>query len=96
METRAVITVGMDVHVDNTVFDLFDPAAPRHRQHRTATVPTTAQGIESVLRPLEGQCRVAFEVGTQAQWLAAIVRPLAAEVQVANPRPDPLALSRRP
>ncbi len=80
-----MITVGMDVHVDNTVFDLFDPAAERHRQHRTATVPTTAEGIESVLRPLNGQCRVAFEVGTQAQWLAAIVRPLAAEVQVANP-----------
>lgn len=80
-----MITVGMDVHVDNTVFDLFDPVAPRHRQHRTVTVPTTADGIASVLKPLHGRCRVAFEVGTQAQWLAAVVRPLAAEVQVANP-----------
>ena len=52
--------------------------------------PTTAQGIESVLRRPEGQCRVAYEVDAQARWAAAIVRPLAAEFQVAKSRPDPL------
>ncbi len=88
-----MITVGTDVYDNNTVFNLFDPAAPRHCQHRTATVPTTAQGTVSVLRRLEGPCRVAFKVGAQARWPAAIVRPVAAEFQVAKPRPDPLALS---
>ncbi len=77
--------VGMDVHKDSTVFDLFDPQAERGRQHRIVTVDSTTEGIESVLRPLERRCKVAFEVGIQAQWVAAIVRPLAAEVQVANP-----------
>lgn len=80
-----MMIVGMDVHFHNTVFDLFDPDAATGRQHRTVTRPTTAEGIESVLRPLNGECRVAFEVGTQAQWVAKVVRPLAAEVQVANP-----------
>ena len=80
-----MINVGMDVHSGKTVFHLFDPTAEPKKQHRTATVPTTAEGIESVLRPLDGQCRLTFEVGTQAQWVAQIVRPLAAEVQVANP-----------
>lgn len=80
-----MIYVGMDVHSGKTVFDLFDPAAEPKRQHRTVTVPTTAEGIESVLRPMNGRCRLAFEAGTQAQWVAGIVRPLAAEVQVANP-----------
>jgi len=75
----------MDVHKDSTVFDLFDPAAPKPKQHRTATVPTTAEGIRSVLEPLTGRCRVVFEIGLQAQWVASVVRPLAAEVQVANP-----------
>jgi transposase len=77
--------IGMDVHKDSTVFCLFDPAAEPSCQYRHVTVPTTREGIESVLRPLNGQCRVVFEVGTQAQWVASIVRPLAAEVQVANP-----------
>lgn len=80
-----MITVGMDVHVDKTVCHFFDPAAEPARQHRHATVPTTAEGLRSALAPLKGQCRVAFEVGTQAQWVASVVRPLAAEVQVANP-----------
>lgn len=80
-----MISVGMDVHLHNTVCDLFDPTAEPDKQHRIRTVPTTREGLESVLRPLGGRCRVVFEVGTQAQWIASIVRPLAAEVQVANP-----------
>lgn len=80
-----MLTVGMDVHRDSITFDLFDPSVEPHRQHRTVTTPTTKDAIESVLKPLGGQCRVAFEVGTPAQWVASIVRPLAAEVQVANP-----------
>src|SRR5205809_1112169 len=77
--------IGMDVHKDSTVFCLFDPAAEPSRQYRHVTAPTTREGIESVLRPLNGRCRVVFEVGTQAQWVASIVLPLAAEVVVANP-----------
>lgn len=80
-----MVLIGMDVHKDSTVCCLFDPAAERAQQHRYATVPTTREGIESVLRPLNRRCRVVFEIGTQAQWVASIVRPLAAEVQVANP-----------
>src|SRR5262245_17638486 len=80
-----MICVGMDVHQNFTVFCLFDPAASREDAYRTVTRPTTVEGLESVLRPLGGQCRVAFEVGTQAHWIASIVRPLAQEVQVANP-----------
>jgi len=80
-----MLLIGMDVHKDSTVFCLFDPAAEPSRRYRHATVPTTREGIESVLRPLGGQCRVVFEVGTQAQWVASVVRPLAVEVQVANP-----------
>jgi transposase len=62
-----------------------DPSAEGEARYRTVTQPTTPEGIAQVLAPLGGQCRVAFEVGTQAQWMASIVRPLAAEVQVANP-----------
>jgi transposase len=80
-----MLLVGMDVHKDHTVFDLFDPSLEKKRQHRTVTVPTTREHLESVLAPLKGRCRVAFEVGTQAQWVASVIRPLAAEVQVANP-----------
>jgi len=80
-----MLSVGMDIHSDKTVCDFFDPTAEPKRQHRTVTVPTTQEGLESALRPLKGRCRVAFEVGTQAQWVAQIIRPLAAEVQVANP-----------
>ena len=80
-----MVSLGMDIHSDKTVCDFFDPTAEPTRQHRTATVPTTQEGLESVLRPFEGRCRVAFEVRTQAQWVAQIIRPLAAEVQVANP-----------
>ena len=49
------------------------------------TPPTTAESNAAVLRPFEGDCKVAFEVGTQAQWIAGVVRPLVGEVQVANP-----------
>lgn len=77
--------VGMDVHKDHTVFDVFDPDAEKKSQHRTATVPSTREGLESVLVPLQGQCKVVFEVCLQAQWVASIVRPLASEVHVANP-----------
>lgn len=80
-----MLFVGMDVHKDSTVFNLFDPTAARSDQHRVVKVPTTEEGLRSVLGPLKGQCKVAFEVGIQAQWVAAVVRPLAAEVQVANP-----------
>jgi transposase len=77
--------IGMDVHQSSTTFCLFDPAAPKGRQYRTLTRPTTLEGIQEVLQPHEGDCQVAFEVGTQAQWIARIVRPLASDVQVANP-----------
>ena len=80
-----MLFVGMDVHKDSTVFDLFDPTVEPSRQHRTISVATTREGIESVLKPLNKDCKVAFEVGLQAQQIASIVRPLAAEVQVANP-----------
>lgn len=59
-----MINVGMDVHADKTVFDFFDPTAAAGRQHRCATVATTAEGLRSVLAPFKGQGRVAFEVGT--------------------------------
>ncbi len=84
-----MINVGMDVHADKTVFDLFDPDVEPGRQHRHATAATTVEGLRGILAPLQGQCRVAFEVGTQAQWIASVVRPLAAEVQVANPSQIP-------
>jgi transposase len=80
-----MLYVGMDVHKDLTVLNIFDPAAEPRRQHRLVTAPTTREGLESALRPLAGQCKVAYEVGLQAQWVADIVRPLAVEVQVANP-----------
>lgn len=80
-----MLLIGMDVHKESTVFCLSDPAAASSARYRYVTVPTTREGIESVLQPLGGRCRVVFEVGTQAQWVASIVRPLAAEVQVANP-----------
>jgi len=76
--------VGMDVHQKSTVFCLYNPEAVQDRQFRTRRVPTTPQAYEEVLKPLEGNCSVAYEVGPQVQWVAAIVRPLAAEVQVAN------------
>jgi transposase len=77
--------VALDVHKDLTVIDVCDPSAEKKKQHRMVTVPTTQEGLESVLVPLKGQCRVVFEICLQAQWVASIVRPLAAEVQVANP-----------
>lgn len=80
-----MIYIGMDVHQKSTTFCLFDPSAPTDREYRTVTRPTTAEGIGEVLKPYNGRCQVAFEVGTQAQWVAQIVRPLASEVQVANP-----------
>lgn len=84
-----MVCVGMDVHKDFTVVDIFDPDAPKKDQHRTQRVPTTKAGLSSVLEPLKSQCRVAVEVGTQTQWVASVVRPLAAEVQVANPSQVP-------
>lgn len=80
-----MVYIGMDVHQRSTTFCVFDPTAEKGRQYRTLTCPTTAEAIRAVLEPYDGQCRVAFEVGTQAQWIAGIVRPLATEVQVANP-----------
>jgi len=77
--------IGMDVHKDSTVFCIFDPSACGKDRYRHVTVPTTREGLESVLKPLAHRCKVAFEVGTQAQWVAKIVRPLATEVQIANP-----------
>ncbi len=71
-----MLFIGMDVHKESTVFDLFDPAAEAKHQHRTVTVPSTREGIESVVRPLNGRCKVAFEIGVQAQWVASILRPL--------------------
>jgi len=80
-----VIYIGMDVHQKSTTFCLFDPWAAEEGPYRWVTQPTTEEAIRRTLAPLGGQCRVAFEVGTQAQWIAAMVRPLAVEVQVANP-----------
>ena len=80
-----MIYIGMDVHQKSTTFCLFDPSAEKDRQYRTVTRPTTVEGIREVLKPHDGRCQVAYEVGTQAQWVAQIVRPLAGEVQVANP-----------
>jgi transposase len=81
-----MIYVGMDVHQRSTTFCLYDPAVEdRKQQYRTLTRPTTAEAIEKLLRPFEGGCQVAFEVGVQAQWIAGILRPLAQEVHVANP-----------
>ena len=80
-----MLCVGMDVHKDTTTIHVFDPMAEPKRQHRSMRVSTTARDLETALRPLEGRCRIAYEVGTQAQWVASVVRPLAAEVQVANP-----------
>jgi len=79
-----VIYIGMDVHQSSTTFCLFDPSEEKVGRYRTLTRPTTVEGIGEVLAPLDRQCHVAFEVGTQAQWIAGIVRPLAGEVQVAN------------
>ena len=80
-----MVYVGMDVHSKTTTFCLYDPGAEPSRQYRYMTRPTTAKEIEAVLEPLGGDCRIAYEVGTQAQWVADIVRPLALDVQVANP-----------
>lgn len=80
-----MVYVGMDVHQSSTTFCLFDPLDGPKGRYRTVKRPTTAENIEAVLRPFQGDCKVAYEVGTQAQWIAKIVRPLAAEVQVANP-----------
>lgn len=84
-----MIFVGMDVHHKTTTCCLFDPSLPEEQQYRLVTCETTTAGIGQVLSPLGGQCRVAFEVGTQTQWVAGIVRPLALEVQVANPSKIP-------
>lgn len=79
-----MLCVGMDVHKDTTTIHVFDPAAEPKGQHRSMRIATTGKDLQAALRPLEGRCRICFEVGTQAQWVASVVRPLAAEVQVAN------------
>ena len=79
-----MVYVGMDVHSKTTTFCLHDPEAKGRRQYRTVTRPTTAEAYRSVLEPFGGDCRIVYEVGTQAQWVAQIVRPLAVEVKVAN------------
>lgn len=79
-----MIYIGMDVHQKSTTFCLFDPAQEGAGRYRTVTRPTTVEGIGEVLAPLDRECQIAFEVGTQAQWIARIVRPLAGETQVAN------------
>jgi transposase len=84
-----MVYIGMDVHQSSTTFCLFDPSDGPKGRYRTVTRPTKAEAIEAVLRPFEGKCQVAYEVGTQAQWIASIVRPLAGEVQVANPSQIP-------
>ena len=80
-----MVYIGMDVHQSSTTFSIFDPTDGPKGRYRALTRATTAEGIAGVLRPFEKQCKVAFEVGTQAQWIAKIVRPLAVEVEVANP-----------
>lgn len=87
-----MIYIGMDVHQSSTTFCLFDPAKSEGRAYRTLTRPTTAEAIGKVLGPYDGNCQVAYEVGTQAQWIAGIVRPLATDVQVANPSRIPWLL----
>ena len=69
-EKHAMVYIGMDLHQPSTTFCLFNPAAPKGRQYRTLRRPTTLEAIKEVLRPHEGGCQVAFEVGTQAQWIA--------------------------
>ena len=84
-----MIFVGMDVHCKTTTMCLLDPSLPEDRQHRVVTCETTSAAIQGVLAPLKGECKVAFEVGTQSQLIAGMVRPLAREVQVANPSQVP-------
>ena len=60
-----MIYIGMDVHQQSTTFCLFDPAPEEAGRYRTMTRPTTAEGIGEILAPLDRQCQVAFEVGTQ-------------------------------
>lgn len=79
-----MLYVGMDVHVLSTTICIFDPMATGARQYRIVKVPTTAEAIQGVLAPLNGNCKVAFEVGPQAQAIMAIVKMLAADVLVAN------------
>jgi len=80
-----MIFIGMDVHSKTTTFCFCDPSLPEDCRYRWVTCQTTAEAFTALLAPLQGHCKVAFEVGTQAQWVAGVVRPLAAEVQVANP-----------
>ena len=84
-----MIFVGMDVHCKTTTMCLMDPSLPEGKRERLITCETVPEGFRRVLTPLKGECKVAFEVGTQAQWIASLVRPLAQEVQVANPSKVP-------
>ena len=79
-----MVYVGMDVHQKSTTFCFFDPD-----REAVAAVRHIIAGAHKGLEPFKGECRVAYEVGTQAQWVAGVVRPLAAEVQVANPSKIP-------
>jgi transposase len=84
-EDTQMIFVGIDVHYKNSVICFLDPTAPGKQQSRTTTVPTTREALVRALGPLEGRCKIAYEVGAQAQWVGSILKPLAEEVQVANP-----------
>ncbi|MFQ5807928.1 MAG: transposase, partial [Phycisphaerae bacterium] len=79
-----MVYVGMDVHQVSTTFCFYDPRRAEGARFRTLTVHTTAETIRAALAPLDGRCRVAFEVGSSMQWVAAQVRPLAQSVHVAN------------
>ena len=80
-----MVIVGLDVSDRKTVCNVLDPSKEGSDRHRMATVATTREGLESVLKPLGGDCVVVFEVCPQAQFLASVLRPLATDVLVANP-----------
>jgi len=79
-----MIFVGMDVHYKSTTFCFLDPTFPEEQRYRMLSRPTTVEAYREVLEPLKGDCKIAFEVGTQTQWVAKIIRDLALEVKVAN------------
>ena len=81
-----MVYIGMDVHQKSTMFCILDASKEEgDGRYRTVKRETCREAFDEILGPWRGQCKVVFEIGTQAQWIAAIVRPLAAEVQVANP-----------
>jgi transposase len=84
-----MLYVGIDGHMKDSVFHIFDPQAEPAQQHRSVSVPTTQEGFDAVLKPLAGRCKVTFEVGPAAQWMAERVRPYACELKVSNPSQMP-------